>query len=402
MSRRVLPVRATAPATMEAILALQKQHLEQSQQAVHADHIRQRQRDATIILALHYSHSSGKLFAGTHRGTIHVFHSSTMLPPPSDKAQPLPSFAAWPAHKGGVNCMDSTSERLVTGGDDVIHVWSLVTISLLGTAWQMLSPLQTITPAQYGLPSGALTAVPRTLSVLPLPSSTLLVSSHANQHVLVTDLHNSTTVADLTCSSLPPNASSSMPPSHSTLPILYLAEPYHVLLTGGADGYVRVYDCSSWQLISTHDVSDDTSGTRASDSPTRPAILALSTAFTGAATSAPPSSLIMCLTAAASLHAFYYPSLIALPPLQLPSPASLLHASLLFTAATVQRIHTEPLRVVEVKRCEDDRGGAITACCIRHGDRAAVDDVWFVGGGGGRIQMLGCMGSVDMGSLQCV
>ena len=382
---------------MQAILVLQKQHLQQWQQAVHADYIRQRQRDATIVLSLHYSHSANMLFAGTHRGTVHIFHSSAILPPPTDKAQPLPSSASFAAHDGAVNCMDSTSEWLVTGGDDSIHVWSLHTLQRLDFL-STPSPLQSITPAQYRLPGRTLTAVPRTLSILLLPSS-LLASSHSNQHVLVTDLRTATTVADLTCSSHPSPAASSTRSSHSSLSIVYLAEPYHVLLTGGADGCVRTYDCTSWKLISIYDVSADTVLAETSDPPTRPAIVALSTA-SSSATASPPSSLILCLTASATLHAFYYRSLIALPPLPLSSPASLLHSSLLFTPTTVQRVYTEPLRVTDVKKWEGGDGAA-SACCIRYGDRAAVDDVWFMGSSGGRIQMLGCMGSVNMGSLQC-
>ena len=378
---------------MEAILALQKQHLQRWQQDVHSEYVQQRQRDATIILSLHYSHSTNILFAGTHRGTIHIFHSSAMLPPPHDRRQPLPSAASFSAHNGGVNCMESTGQWLVTGGDEVVHVWSLHTLRMLGSPFPELSPLQSITPAQYRLPGRALTAVPRTLSMLPLPSSSLLVSSHSNQHVLVTDLRTATTVADLTCSSQPHPASS--PSSHSGLSMVYLPEPYHVLIAGGADGYVRVYDCRNWRHLATYDVTDNTIITESSKLPTRPAIVGLSTA----STSSQPSSLILCLTASSTLHTVYYPSLIALPPLPLSSPATLLHSSLLFTADAVQRVCTEPLRVVDVKKCVEGEG-AVTACCVRYGHRAAVDDVWFMGGSGGRIQMLGCVGSVDMGSLQ--
>lgn len=383
---------------MDAILGLQKQHLQHWQQGVHADYIQQRQRDATIILALHYSHSTNLLFAATHRGTVHIFHASSILPPPSNKARPLPSAASFSAHDGGVNCMDSTREWLVTGGDDIIHVWSLKQLqSLIGSSSPPPPPLQSITAAQYRLPGRTLTAVPRTLSVLSLPSSSLLVSSHSNHHVLVTDMHTATSVADLACSSHPSTTTSAA----SSLSILHLADPYHVLLTGGVDGYVRVFDCRDWRLISTYDVTDSMTVTASSTMPTRPAIIALSAASTHTTASSTPSSLVLALTAASTLHAFYYPSLIALPPLLLSSAASLLHSSLLFTAAAIQRVHTDPsLRVLDVKKC-DDSNGTVTACCVRYGDRAAVDDVWFVCGSGGRVQVLGCMGGVDMGSLQC-
>ena len=292
--------------------------------------------------------------------------------------------------------MDSTAELLVTGGDDRIHVWSLDKLRSLGASYlHGPTPLWSIIPAQYRLAGQTLTAVPRTLSVLTLPSS--IVSSHSNHHVLVTDTHTGNTVADLTCASHPPAASSTSA-SHS---LLYLPEPYHVLLTGGADGYVRVYDCTSWRLVTTYDVTDNAAVTEASKLPSRPAILALSTAASTRTTSAsPPASIILALTAASTLHAFYYPSLIALPPLPLTSPASLLHSSLLLSPAALQRIQLEPLRAVDVRKYEEGDSG-ISACCVRYGDRAAVDDVWFIADSGGRIRMLGCMGSVEMGSLQC-
>ena len=383
---------------MDAILTLQKQHLQQRQQAMHADHIQQRQRDATIILTLHNSHSANILLAGTHRGILHIFHSAAFLPPTVDKRQPLSSTASFRAHDGSLNSMDSTTEWLVTGGDDTIHVWSLDALhSLSSSTSPAPSPLHSVTPAQYRLAGRALTAVPRTLAVLVLPSS-LLVSSHSNHHVLVTDLRTSTTLVDLTCSSSHPTATLPSTASQSCLSILYMPEPYHVLLTGGADGYVRVYECSSWRLVTTYDVVDNTVITETAELRSRPAIVALTTASTTQPST--PSSIVLCLSASSTLHAFYYPSLTALPPLPLPSPASLLHWPLLFTSTAVQRLYTEPLRVVDVTKCEDGESGS-SACCVRRGDRADVDDVWFVGGRGGRIQVMGCLGSVDMGNLQC-
>ena len=388
---------------MQAILALQQKHLQQRQDATHAEYIRDRQRDATIILSLHYSHSTGILFAGTHRGAIQLFQSFASLSTPSDGSskQPLPPKASFAAHQGGVNCLDSSAEWLVSGGDDLIHLWSLTSLDKLGYLYTSVSPLHSITPAQYALPRGALTAVPRTLSVLMLPSSPLLVSSHSNQHALVTDLRTATTVADLSCSEQPTSAALSPSSPHSSpLSVLYLPEPYHVVLTGGADGLVRVFDCTKWRPTATYDVTSNSARAETAAKSTRPSILALSTASSRPNTASPASSLVLCLTADSTLHAFYYPALIALPSLLLTSPASLLHSSLLFTAAAVQRVHMEPLRVLDMRRREAAEG-AVSACCLRYGERAAVDDVWFMGGSGGRIQMLGCMGSIDMGSLRC-